>query len=117
MKLTAFQRRCLESYVYLHGKSPTLLDVLSFRSRGWLPFLMMAVLSSLMFYISSLWGMFMIGMTMGAVLRIIGYARFTVLGWPVIERVLDWDRVASVLRADALPPAEPDVADPTTRAN
>lgn len=101
MKLTAFQRRCLESYVYLRGKSPTLLQVLSFRPRGWLPFFGIAVISILIFCVDPFWGMFMIGMTVGAVLRIISQARFTVMGWPAIERVLDWNRVEEVLREDA----------------
>lgn len=113
--MTAFQRRCLESYVYLRGKPPTLLQVLSFRPRGWLPFLGVAVMSVLLLCISRFWGVFMIGMTVGSILRIIGHARFTVMGWPVLERVLDRERVESVLREDAPPKSTIRTSVPITR--
>jgi hypothetical protein len=100
MNLTAFQKRCLESYLYLRGTSPTILRVLSFKPRGWLPFLGIAVASVLSFAVSPLLGTFMAGLTLGAVLRILAYARFTVMGWPVIEQVLDWDRIEDLLHAD-----------------
>jgi len=103
MKLTMFQKRCLESYLYMRGKPATVFRVLSFRPRGWLPFLGIGVVSALSFFVNPYVGIFMIGLTLGAVLRIIGYARFTVMGWPVIERVLDWDRVESLLREEAQP--------------
>ena len=107
MKLTVFQKRCLESYLYMRGKPPTVARVLSFRPRGWLPFLGVGAASLLCFFVNPYAGMFMMGLILGAVLRIIAYARFTVMGWPVIERVLDWGRVESFLREEAQPGATP----------
>lgn len=107
MKLTLFQKRCLESYLYMRGKPPTLLRVLSFRPIGWLPFLGIGVASILIFFVDPYFGMFMIGLTLGAVLRIIAHARMSVMGWPVNEQVLDWGRVESLLREDACTAAAP----------
>jgi hypothetical protein len=116
MKLTAFQKRCLESYVYLRGKRPTLMQVLGFRAQGWLPVLGIVVISTLVFCVNPLWGMFMIGLVLGAVFRIIGTGRFTVMAWPLIEQVLDWDRVESLLREDTQPSAGGNAASPRASA-
>ena len=103
MKLTAFQKRCLESYVYLRGKPPSVSRVLSFRPRGWLPFVGIAVVSVLSYFASPPVGLFMIGLTVGAVLRIVANARFVAMGWPAIERVVDWDRLDGLLQENAQP--------------
>jgi hypothetical protein len=72
-----------------------------------LPFLGIGIASVLSLLVNPYVGMFLIGLTLGAVLRIVAYARFTVMGWPVIERVLDWGRVESLLREEAQPGASP----------
>jgi len=41
--------------------------------------------------------MFMIGMSTGAILRIIAHARFAVMAWPVTEEVTDWSKVETLL--------------------
>lgn len=68
-----------------------------FRPLSWLPFLFIAVVSfAFYFLLDDRWGMFMIGLTVGAVLRIIAYARFSVMAWPVVEEVTDWNKVEAL---------------------
>jgi len=70
-----------------------------FRPLSWLPFAFIAGVSfAFYFLLDERWGMFMIGMTTGAVLRIISYARFAVMGWPITEEVTDWTKVDAIRR-------------------
>jgi len=103
MTLTALQKRCLESYLYLRGKPPTFWQVLSFRPRGWIPLLVCAIASVLCFAVDSYVGMFFVGLTTGAFLRIMAQVRLNVGVWPVVEQVTDWDKVDEALREDAQP--------------
>ena len=103
MTLTALQKRSLESYLYLRGKPPTFWRVLNFRPRGWIPFLCLALVSVLCFAVDLLLGMFGVGVTMGAVARIIAQARFTVEVWPVVEQATDWGKVEEFLRENGQP--------------
>jgi len=96
MKLTAYQKRHLAALVYLRGKKPSLWSVLMFRPLAWIPFLVIAGVSFALYLLDVRWGMFMIGMTAGAILRIIAYARFTLMAWPVTEEVTDWNRVEAL---------------------
>ena len=69
-----------------------------FRPLSWLPFLLIAAVSfALYFLVDARWGMFMIGMSTGAILRIIAHARFAVMAWPVTEEVTDWSKVETLL--------------------
>jgi len=37
--------------------------------------------------------MFLIGMSTGAILRVVSHARFAVIAWPITEQVTDWAKV------------------------
>jgi len=101
MKLTAYQRRHLEALVYLKGKKPGVWTIITFRPLGWLSFVAIAGVSFFFYrFLDARWGLFMMGMTVGAVLRIISHARFAIMAWPVTEEVTDWARVEA-LRRDA----------------
>lgn len=97
MKLTPYQKRHLEALAYIRSQKPGVWSVLMFRPLSWLPFLALAGVSSLScYYLDARWGMFMLGLTIGAVLRIISYARFTLMAWPITDEVTDWAKVEAL---------------------
>src|SRR3954462_1569873 len=96
MKLTAYQKRHLEALTTFRKKKPSAWDVMMVRPRSWLPFLLIAGLSFGVYLLDARWGMFMIGMTTGAVLRIISHARLAIKAWPITEEITDWAKVEAL---------------------
>jgi hypothetical protein len=100
MKLTAYQRRHLEALTTFRTKKPSIWSVLMFRPRSWLPILFIIGLSFALYLLDPRWGMFMIGMSTGAILRIISHARFAMMAWPVTEEITDWTKVEALRREE-----------------
>lgn len=97
MKLTPFQKRNLDALEYMRTGKPSIIRALAFRPLSWIPFFVVAILSFVYYhFFDKQWGMFVLGVIAGAVLRIIAYARFTVLAWPVTKEVIDWAKVESL---------------------
>ena len=68
-----------------------------FRPLSWLPFLCLIALSiSCYIYLDARWGMFLIGMMMGAILRIISSARLAIRAWPLTTEITDWSKVDAI---------------------
>lgn len=101
MKLSAFQRRQLDALSHLKTEGAGLWKVLTFRPLSWIPFVLIGTLSVLVFvFVEPRWGLVMIGLTAGAVLRILAQARFTVMAWPVTETVTDWAKVEALRKGE-----------------
>lgn len=97
MDLTKYQKRHLEALVTFRKRKPTVWSLIAFRPRSLAPIVFIVGLSfALYFLVDPLWGMFAIGMSTGAILRIVAHARFAVMAWPVTEEVTDWDRVEAL---------------------
>ena len=65
-----------------------------FRPLSWLPVLFIVGFSfAFYFLLDARWGMFLIGMSTGAILRVVSHARFAVIAWPITEQVTDWAKV------------------------
>jgi hypothetical protein len=94
MKLTRYQRRFVAALVYMHGSKPSLYKLLAFRPLDWIPFVAIAIVAGLYYaYFDRAWGLFMVGLVIGAIARIVGQARFTLLAWPVTAQIIDWQKV------------------------
>jgi len=101
MKITAYQRRQLDALVYLKSKRPSVWNVLMFRPQAWLPFAAIAGASFAFYhFLDPRWGLFMMGMTAGAILRVVAYARFAIKAWPITEEITDWTKVEALRRAE-----------------
>ncbi len=97
MKLTSFQKRHVAALLYLHNRSPSIGRILAFRPVNWVPFILIAILSCVVF---QFWdksvGLFFMGLTVGAITRIFAHARFLKMAWPVNEAVIDWSKVEAL---------------------
>ncbi|HWA28205.1 MAG TPA: hypothetical protein VG734_21315 [Lacunisphaera sp.] len=101
MRLTRYQRRHLDAMVCLRGKAPGVWSIATYRPLSWLPILAICGVSvCFCLFVDPYWGMFLVGMTVGAALRIFANARFSAMAWPVTEAVTDWDKVDALRRSD-----------------
>ncbi|MCX6956191.1 MAG: hypothetical protein NTV51_29000 [Verrucomicrobia bacterium] len=99
MKLTAYQKRHLEALATFRKTPPTIWSVVFFRPLSWLPFLLIVVVSfGIYFLVDERWGLFLIGLTLGALLRIGSHARLAIMAWPVTAAVTDWPKVEALLQ-------------------
>ena len=97
MKITAFQKRHLEALVTFRKRKPNLWRFLMFRPLSWIPVLFIfAVSFAFYLLLDEHWGLFMIGMSVGALVRIFAHARFALMAWPVTEEVTDWSKVQAL---------------------
>ena len=92
------ERRYLEGLVHLKTK-PTLLHNLTFRPVFWLPFFGMVFIGILFIItIDPCWGMFLTGISFGAILRIVAHARQSMALWKITEEITDWTKVDNLLQ-------------------
>lgn len=100
MDLTKYQKRHLEALATFRNKKPTVWSLIAFRPLSLIPIVFIIGLSfAFYFFVDPLWGMFIIGISTGAILRIFSHARFSVMAWPVTKEVTDWAKVEA-LRAE-----------------
>ncbi len=97
--LTRFQRKTLTWYLKYHDKPPT-LGRLVLRS-WWTHAAMLAIgvgIAASLYYlgIPSV-GTLLLGMMLGAVVRDIRHFWNTVMVWPLLEQVFDWERIKQLL--------------------
>ena len=99
MKLTPYQKSHIEALVAFHRKPPTAWGVLTHRPKLLLPwaFIIAASVASY-FLVDQRFGLFLLGMSFGSVLRVIAHCRFAVLAWPVTEQIIDWEKVEALHR-------------------
>ena len=97
MNLTKYQKRHLDALVTFQKKNPTVWSLIAFRPLSLIPIVFIIGLSFAFYYfVDPLWGMFIIGMSAGAILRIFSHARFSVMAWPVTKEVTDWAKVEAL---------------------
>ena len=89
------ERRTLAAYLRLHEKPPTVLRLLS---RAWMihSFVLLwgAGSVALLWWVGTPNGaMLVAGLIAGSFLRDLGQYRRTVRFWPLMDRILNWDRI------------------------
>jgi hypothetical protein len=93
MKLSPFHERQLAALRDMKVRGASIGRILMIGPRIWVFFLFFAVASIALYFLDSGWGLFVMGMLFGAVLRMVSAARFTVLAWPLTEQIIDWKKV------------------------
>lgn len=103
MKLTKSRRELLLFYQGLQGKRPTINHILR---RYWRQYpLLLAVLAVLftmvvtLTFVHQLWEFCFLsaGMIVGALARDAGYVRLWRRNWPLVDAIIDWNRVDELL--------------------
>ncbi len=100
MPLTALQRTAFESYRTFRESPPTFWRLMAHASRGFaIVFIIFSLGSILLLYleVSESAGWFYAGLGVGLIWSNIKYFRFTVRIWPVLARVLDWQKIDDLL--------------------
>ena len=97
MQLTKTQLRFLRIYQQLHRQPPTLGSLLWLGRLGWLS-LLPGIAVGVWFIVAlpssfGATGYLVVGMCVGAFLRDLGRSIASVRLWPVIERIVEWQRV------------------------
>ena len=98
MPLIPSQRRTLAAYQSLHGTRPTPLSLLSAVWWRYLLLLALAVIVALV--LPTMLAYLAAGIVLGGVLRDLKRYWDIARAWPVVETVLDWDRIEALLAAD-----------------
>jgi hypothetical protein len=118
MHLTAFQRRALEVYHWYRHHPPAwkfYLAAMLWRS-SYLIYLGIVGVAILLLLVSRVtaiggWIYLLLGIIIGNVVRALLSYRQTIDLWPVLERIIDWDKVDALLQTQ--PSERTGVGDPT----
>lgn len=97
------QRQILTLYQEYHASPPSLFRLIRRNLGRYLLMLIPAAIAILLSYSiqrPSL-GAFGLGLVIGALLRDLGTFIRTIRIWPIIESVIDWDRVQALLKSEA----------------
>ncbi|MDQ2807720.1 MAG: hypothetical protein M3Z04_12560 [Chloroflexota bacterium] len=114
MPLTHLQRATLMLYRAYHANAPTVGGILRRLTKRYLIMLIVVVATLTVVTLTGSfsdalpWAGLLIGLVSGAAARDLGYARIAVRVWPVLNQVLDWQKIDALLAAtskgDTLPP-------------
>ena len=102
MQLTKLQRLVLISYRSYRQKPPRVLALLvTMWKADLILFTAIAGFTWMCFYLGApQWGLFMIGMGVGAKSRDLGIFRIFVKIWPALAAALDWERIDALIDPD-----------------
>lgn len=93
--MNKFERNTLLQYIKMREQSPTTAGIMV---RSWKHYTFLVVLLASICLLAIVLEIRMIaivatGLVAGAVLRDIGYARRLVRVWPLLEEIMDWNRI------------------------
>jgi len=95
-RLARLERDALKQYLMYREQQPTLLSLITGNVMHWLWFSMLTgppfLIAALLLMDECVLGIWL-GLLAGFALRDVGLARLFVILWPMLNDVLDWDRV------------------------
>jgi hypothetical protein len=96
---TPFHKKVLTQYQSFHASPPSLGSLIALSARGHILMAVVVIAASILCFNIGITpiGYVMIGMLVGAVSRDMGHFRKLSKGWPLLDRIIDWATVNTLL--------------------
>jgi len=99
MTPTNLQNRNLELYAKYRNDRPCLRNLIAFNRARYYPIFVIMAIGVIFLVLPDfhIFGIIIISMTAGVLIRDLGFFRHTVLIWPLVQEIIDWNKVDQLI--------------------